>query len=131
MSSVRPARARRVRVSARAPHRHRQRSSGQALVELALVTPVLLLLLLAAVDLGRIFYARITVTNAAREGAMVASKEPSSFSAGAACSSSNKVTCAAIRETDGSYVTVAPADVAMSCTPGCAASYGNRVNVTV
>ena len=75
----RPGRAafllRRARASASSP---RSRSRGQALVELALVTPVLLVLLLGAVDLGRLFYARITVTNAAREGAMMAAKEPGS-----------------------------------------------------
>ena len=49
--------------------RRRQGSAGQALVELALVTPIMLILLLAAIDLGRIYYAQITVANAARSGA--------------------------------------------------------------
>ena len=57
---------------------HRPRSRGQALVELAIILPVLLLLMLAALDLGRIFYARIAVENAAREGAMEASVNPGS-----------------------------------------------------
>ena len=101
-------------------------------MELALVTPILLVLLLGAVDLGRLFYAQITVTNAAREGAMVAAITPGSFSAGAACdATSNAVTCAATREGQGGFVTVTAADVAMTCNPSCARTYGNTVTVTV
>ena len=40
---------------------------GQALVEFAIVLPVLLLLLLLAVDFGRLFFTYIAVNNAARE----------------------------------------------------------------
>src|SRR5438270_13452281 len=42
---------------------------GQAVVEFALVLPVLLLLLAGAVDLGNGFQTYIALTNAAREGA--------------------------------------------------------------
>lgn len=42
---------------------------GQALVELALTLPLILLLILGAVDFGRMFYHKIVITNAAREGA--------------------------------------------------------------
>jgi Flp pilus assembly protein TadG len=41
---------------------------GQAFVELAFVVPVLILLLLGAVELGRLAYADIEVSNAARAG---------------------------------------------------------------
>lgn len=47
----------------------RSRSTGQALVEFAFVLPVLLLLMVAIVDFGIIFYTQMTVTNAAWEGA--------------------------------------------------------------
>ncbi|MBI3977967.1 MAG: pilus assembly protein [Chloroflexi bacterium] len=50
---------------------------GQALVELALVAPVLLLMLAGALDLGRIFYYQIAITNAARVGAGYAIFSPS------------------------------------------------------
>lgn len=46
-----------------------QKSAGQALVEFAFVLPVLLLLMVAIVDFGIIFYTQMTVTNAAWEGA--------------------------------------------------------------
>lgn len=42
---------------------------GQALVEFALVLPVLLLILMAIVDFGRLFYSVLAVRHAAREGA--------------------------------------------------------------
>jgi hypothetical protein len=47
----------------------RARSRGQSLVELALVVPVLLLVLLLAIDLGRAFYSWVILQNAARIGA--------------------------------------------------------------
>jgi len=42
---------------------------AQSLVEFALVLPLLLLLILAAMDIGRMFYTKMVLTNAAREGA--------------------------------------------------------------
>jgi Flp pilus assembly protein TadG len=49
--------------------------SGQALVEFALVIPVFLLLLFGVVDFGRLIYMNSTVSQAAREGARLASVE--------------------------------------------------------
>ncbi len=42
-------------------------SRGQALVEFALILPVLLLILLLTVDFGRLFFSYVAVNNAARE----------------------------------------------------------------
>ena len=42
---------------------------GQALVETALLIPLLMLLVMGSADLGRVFYYSIAVTNAAREAA--------------------------------------------------------------
>ncbi len=47
----------------------RPRNRGQALVEFALVAPILVVLLVALFDLGRAVFAYNSVTNAAREGA--------------------------------------------------------------
>jgi Flp pilus assembly protein TadG len=47
---------------------------GQAMLELAGVLPVLALLLLAAVDFGRLYYANIEVSDAARAGAQYGSQ---------------------------------------------------------
>jgi len=54
----------------------RKRRRGQALVEFALVLPVFLLLLLIAVDFGRLFFSYIEINNAAREGASYAAQSP-------------------------------------------------------
>jgi len=43
--------------------------NGQAIVEMALVLPVLLLCLFGTLDLGRAVYAQFTLANAVREGA--------------------------------------------------------------
>lgn len=45
---------------------------GQAMVEFALVLPVLLALLCGIIDFGWIYYNQITLNNAAREGARYA-----------------------------------------------------------
>ena len=45
---------------------------GQALVELALIVPILLLLVFGVVEYGRIFAAYLTVANGSREGARIA-----------------------------------------------------------
>ncbi len=50
----------------------RPRSRGQSLVEFALVLPVFLLILSGLLDFGFLLYSRMTVINAAREGARVA-----------------------------------------------------------
>ena len=47
----------------------KQKERGQALVELALVLPILLLILMAIVDLGRIYHGFLSVTTSAREAA--------------------------------------------------------------
>jgi Flp pilus assembly protein TadG len=44
-------------------------ASGQSLIELALTLPLLLIILFGAIDLGRLFFAYVTITNASREGA--------------------------------------------------------------
>jgi Flp pilus assembly protein TadG len=47
---------------------------GQSVVELAVLTPVLMLLLLIAADVGRVFYCGIAVNSAARAGAQYGSQ---------------------------------------------------------
>ena len=51
---------------------------GQSLVEFALMAPVLLLLVLGAVDYGRVYYQDVQVIHAARNGAAYASINPPS-----------------------------------------------------
>lgn len=115
---------------------HREASrTGQALVELALITPILVLLLLGAIDLGRVWYAQITITNAAREGALEAAFNPDSYHAGQPCNpASNRVVCRVINEADGSGVTIEPDDITVDCDAACVAGTAaapNSVIVTV
>ncbi len=49
---------------------------GQALVEFALILPILLLLAFGCIDLGRVFYYQEAVTNVAREGARYGALHP-------------------------------------------------------
>ncbi|HIC89426.1 MAG TPA: pilus assembly protein [Anaerolineae bacterium] len=49
--------------------RNLRQGRGQSLVELALLLPVLLLILVGVVDVGRAFHAYLVVTNSAREAA--------------------------------------------------------------
>jgi Flp pilus assembly protein TadG len=60
------------------PARHIE--NGQSLVELAFAMPVVLLLLLGTVDLGRAFYTYVAITNAAREGARFGASFPTNNS---------------------------------------------------
>jgi Flp pilus assembly protein TadG len=67
-----------LRLRQRAGPQHGQ--GGQAIVELALATVLLLLLLLGIVDFGLLFSDRLAMSNAARGGARWASKHPTSWS---------------------------------------------------
>jgi Flp pilus assembly protein TadG len=49
---------------------------GQDAVEFALLLPVLMMILVGMVDLGRMFHAAITISNAAREGARYGIEHP-------------------------------------------------------
>ena len=122
----------RLLYSAITRYRRRSRSRGQSIVELALILPVLMLLVASALDLGRMFYSQVTITNAAREGAYEAAYQPTSFQANAPCNSTtNRVMCRVLSEAKGSFVTVAKADVGLACSPSCAKAIGNTVTVTV
>jgi Flp pilus assembly protein TadG len=110
-----------------------RRTRGQAVVELALILPFLLLLLLAAADLARMFNARLTISSAARAGALEAAANTGSYQAGQPCDpTTNRVICAVLTETSGSSVNIVPADVSLSCVPDpCSAALGNEVRVSV
>ena len=95
----------------------RPRSRGQALVELALILPVLLVLFASALDLGRLFYSQITIANAAKEGALEASRNPTSFDNTQPCNATtNRVICLVINEAKGSFYSITPADVTLTCS---------------
>ena len=114
------------------------RSQGQAIVELALILPIFLILVASALDLGR---AVLLADQRQRRRPRRPSRRPTnptSFIPNTACTSANKednrVMCRATNEARGSFVTVAPADVAMACsTNPCPTvpALGQTVSVTV
>ena len=60
-----------------APRRHPGHQRGQALVEAALVVPLLLLLFMGTVEIGRALFAYVSLEEAVQEGASYAARVPS------------------------------------------------------
>ncbi len=79
---------------------------------------VLAFLLATVFDFARVFYAKITVENGARAGALVAAQAPAAFT-GTDCTSTNQTTdaigCAVQNESRGSAVTVTAAQITVTC----------------
>jgi Flp pilus assembly protein TadG len=126
-------------------------------VEFALVLPVMVVLMLTVIDLGRLFYSQMAITNAAREGAFQASLPASPapggtydpqhlwYTSGSTCSSTtDAVTCRALLEFQGTpanwFVQPSPGDVTASClsptdattgVPPCTSGIGYEAAVTV
>jgi len=53
-----------------------KRQNGQSLLEFALLLPILLIILAGVLDLGRVFFSYVAVTDAAAEGAAYAAIYP-------------------------------------------------------
>jgi len=88
---------------------------GQALVELAIALPLLILILMGIFEFGRAFYTYQVVTNASREGARVAALGGSNSEVAARASSAASL--------------AGPAEVSVS--PQGTRSRGQPVTVTV
>jgi Flp pilus assembly protein TadG len=113
---------------------------GQALVEFALIVPLLLLLILIIIDFGRAFYIQTALQNGAREGARFGTIHPT-WVTSTNNADPNNISYRAKNEPGGTAGTVT---VAITCTTtggvtytsaqagyqGCAVS-GSRVDVTV
>ena len=99
---------------------------GQEMVEFAILLPLLLLVALGVLDLGRAFFAAITITNAARVGARFGMEFPSD----------NAGIIAATRaEAQGSGIVLTDpttSAIAVSCpdVEGCVSNHPIRVTVT-
>jgi Flp pilus assembly protein TadG len=93
-------------------------SRGQSLVEFAITLPILLLIMVGILDLGRVYFAYISLTNAAREGARYGAAHPTQVGD---CSTPNTIKYHACQEVDGNIVK--PIDLTINvtcnpCTPG-------------
>jgi hypothetical protein len=97
---------------------------AQALVEIALLLPILLLLVLGSIDFGRMFITRIVLTNAAREGANYLAYYPEDLDDGYAG------TYARIMEEVANSGLVDPATVVIDAPVNCCTE-GDYVEITV
>ncbi len=59
----------------RGPFAGRNRGRGTALIEFALVLPILIILLLVTVDFGRLIQTRLIISNVSREGGSLAARQ--------------------------------------------------------
>jgi Flp pilus assembly protein TadG len=85
-----------------------QHPRGQSLVEFALVLPLLVLVVAGIFDLGAAFFASITITNSAREGARYGSLHPTDGTG---------IKNAAVNEAQNSGITITTSNVSTEC-PG-------------
>lgn len=92
---------------------------GAAAVEMAVATILLVLLSTGVADLGRVLFTYVSLQDAAQEGAVYASFEPSD---------PNEITQRVIQSID--YPTLDPANVTVSCPAGSPTG-GNEIAVTV
>ena len=105
------------------------KSRGQSLLEFALVLPLLLVLVLGAMDFGRMFYTKIVLTNAAREGANYLSYHTSDATVYEGHSNPYQNTFKAIKEeADSSGI---DPDLLTIPTPSNCCTAGEKVGVTV
>src|ERR1700732_3415620 len=90
---------------------------GQAIVETALLLPILMLLVMGSADLGRVFYYAIAVTNSAREAARQGTYyDP--ISSSNVYDSYGQVLAAAQKEVPSDVILSLPASTPSHCLPG-------------
>jgi uncharacterized repeat protein (TIGR01451 family) len=82
------------------------------MVEFALILPVFLLILVAAVDVGRLFLAYVTIENAAKEGALYGAMQPSCTSV-KYCPDPNNTTWHVVQDLSG--LSPATTAITVSC----------------
>jgi len=109
----------------------RTSGQGQGMVEFALVLPILLLLVIGALDLGRAFYMKVVMENSAREGAYYMVYNPAEGKAGGFAKAKAETQ---IEAKDSGY-TIPPEDIEVTCMQGGAMDNtcpsGSTVIVTI
>ena len=110
---------------------------GQELVEFAFVFLVLVLFIFGAVDLGRVFYTAIVVSNAAREGArygIVYGLELDTLTdilSPSGTPSGQDIRTVVKREAQGGQITLVDGDIDIYCLPSGDCASGDPLRVTV
>ena len=106
------------------------RQRGQDLVEFALVLPVLLLIVIGVLDLGRVFFASIALANIAREGARYGIDLDWKNICKTNCDDGEDLAkIAAIREADNSGFDLDSLTVTAECGD-CSSEYHDQLEVT-
>lgn len=101
---------------------------GQSLVEFALTLPFLLVMLLVALDVGRLFFVYVGVQNAAREAAAYAAISAACQTGSSACSDP-QILAIARQEVGGDTTLVVNS---AACATSCTRSNGlNEYRITV
>lgn len=100
------------------------KTRGQALVEFALVLPILLLLILGVIDFSRLITTKIVLTNAAREGASFISRNPDEYEG--TIPSENTVD---VINQEAQNITIVEDDIHPDCSNDC--EFGDTITVTV
>ena len=93
---------------------------GQELMEFAIILPFLLLVAFGVLDLGRIFHAAITITNAAREGARYGTFYPDDFPG---------IIAASQAEAANSGIDFSTSIIQVDCPEGCFSGFPIRVTI--
>jgi Flp pilus assembly protein TadG len=106
-------------------------SRGQSLVELALMFPLLLFILVGVLDLGRAYYAYVTITNAAREGASYGAGNPAVYDDNGQPSLNTAGICGqAVAEAAGSGFTISCSNVTVTAPNGLDSGDNIVVSIT-
>jgi Flp pilus assembly protein TadG len=103
---------------------------GQGLIEFGIVMVFLILIVFGVLDLGRVFFSIITISNAAREGARYLTLHPDDKASAYAGTKA-----AGVQEAQGSIIHIQPSDVTVTyCVDldafdSCDSGYPVRVKV--
>jgi len=100
--------------------RRRRWDRGQELVELSILIPLLLLIAFGVLDMGRLFHASITITNAAREGARYGTFDPTDVAG---------IVGATQGEAQSSGIDLSGSTITVSCPQGCGSGLAVRVTI--
>lgn len=97
----------------------KQSDRGQSLLEFAIILPVLLIILAGVLDIGRLYFSYVAVTDAASEGVAYAATHPTNESLILA------------RARDASNITADQSEIVFQCPTCPTVGSGDTVTVTV
>jgi Flp pilus assembly protein TadG len=99
--------------------RRRQSDRGQSLLEFAIILPVLLIIVAGVLDIGRLYFSYVAVTDAASEGAAYAANHPTSE------------TLIVARARDASNIAADQSEIEFQCPTCPTVGSGDPVTVSV